>query len=109
MNEGFTDRTPPRRGTRRQTVSERPHNRGALRLQPTRHQDDAAGDGAAGRGRGQARRRQGSQSLSEVAVTYLPLAFFPALILMFGFVAEGMVLGALLSGFVAGFCLVVGE
>ncbi len=42
-------------------------------------------------------------------MTYLPLAFFPALILMFGFVAEGMVLGALLSGFVAGFCLMVGE
>ncbi len=42
-------------------------------------------------------------------MTYLPLAFFPALILCFGFVGQGMVLGALLSGFVAGFCLVVGE
>lgn len=40
---------------------------------------------------------------------YLPLLFFPLWILAMGFVAEGMVLGALLSGFVAGFCLVVGE
>ncbi len=42
-------------------------------------------------------------------MTYAPILFFPFLVLMFGFVGEGMALGALLSGFVAGFCLVVGE
>ncbi len=40
---------------------------------------------------------------------YLPLLMFPFLVLMFGFVGQGMILGALLSGFVAGFCLMVGE
>lgn len=39
----------------------------------------------------------------------MPLLFFPLLILAFGFVAEGMVLGAFLSGFGAGFCLLAGE
>ncbi len=113
MDEGrFTDRTPSRRGTRRQKVSERPNNRGALGLQPTYRQDDASGDGAARRGRGQAgdaREPRREKVLPRVVRSYSPIAMFPFLILTAGFIGEGMALGALLSGFVAGFCLMVGE